>query len=165
AAALAAAITGKVYDTPEAGVDPVTGVQNGAYYNVRSTDDDSFLVEYQNIGGVPTPTGKSYPSASAVADVKEATQTLSNSIKQAFLDRLNVRDFGAILDGTEHKLSEQFSTLTMAQVVYPFATSLNDTLDFCAYQAAINYATTKGFNTRPVVNDRTGRGGIVYAPS
>lgn len=66
AAALAAAITGKLYDTPEAGVDPVTGVQNGAYYNVRAPDDDRFLVEYQNVGGVPTPTGKSYPSSAAL---------------------------------------------------------------------------------------------------
>lgn len=71
AAALAAAITGKLYDTPEAGVHPVTGVGNGAYYNVRSTDDDSYLLEYQNIGGVPTPSGKSYPSSQAVERLEE----------------------------------------------------------------------------------------------
>jgi len=59
AAASAAAITGKLYDTPEAGVDPVKGVADGSYFNVRSPDDDSYLAEYQNIGGVPTPTGMS----------------------------------------------------------------------------------------------------------
>lgn len=77
AAALAAAITGKVYDTPEAGVDPVTGVANGAYYNVRSTDDYSYLVEYQNVGGVPTPSGKSYPSSSYVQNMSERLEDLS----------------------------------------------------------------------------------------
>lgn len=87
------------------------------------------------------------------------------SIRKRNLERLSVKDFGAILDGNEHKLSEKFSTLLVAQVVYPFATSLNDTLDYCAYQAAINYCATKGFNTRPTINDRTGRGGIVYVPS
>lgn len=104
--------------------------------------------------------------ASFVVDASGKTQQeLNDALKKTLIDRLNVRDFGAILDGTEHKLSEKFTTLTIAQVVYPFATSLNDTLDFCAYQAAINYATTKGFNTRPTINDRTGRGGIVYTPS
>lgn len=62
----------QTFNTPETGVDPVTGVADGAYYNVRSTEDDSYLVEYQNIGGVPTPSGKSYPSGSAIDGLKEA---------------------------------------------------------------------------------------------
>lgn len=61
------------YSSPEAGVDPVTGVGNGAYYNVRSTDDDTMLVEYQNVDGVPTPSGKSYPSSEYVQFVEEFT--------------------------------------------------------------------------------------------
>jgi hypothetical protein len=146
------------YLTISAGIDPVTGVADGAYFNVRSSSDASYIDEYQNLGGVAVATGKSCPSSVLVGK-------LSAAMMQAKLDRLNIRDFGAILDGTEHKLSEQFSTLAMANAVYPFATSLNDTLDFCAYQSAINYAMTKGFNTRPTINDRTGRGGIVYAPS
>lgn len=79
AAALSAAITGKVYDTPEAGVDPVTGVQNGEYYNVRSPNDESYVDEYQNIGGVPTPSGKSYPSSNAKWD---ATQVVDGDKNQ-----------------------------------------------------------------------------------
>lgn len=70
AAALAAAISGKVYDTPEAGVNPVTGVADGAYFNVRSPRDESYVDEYQNVGGVATPTGKSYPSSSALNNLK-----------------------------------------------------------------------------------------------
>lgn len=61
------------FDTPDAGVDPVTGVADGAYFNVRSSSDDSYLVEYQNIGGVPTPSGKSYPSAAYVQNVAKHT--------------------------------------------------------------------------------------------
>lgn len=79
-AATAASFLGNIFPTPEAGVDPVTGVGNGAYYNVRSTEDDSYLVEYQNIGGIPTPSGKSYPSASAVNQIAGDVNTLSEAI-------------------------------------------------------------------------------------
>lgn len=72
AAATAAAISANIFETPEAGVDPVTGVADGAYFNVRSSSDDSYIDEYQNVGGVPTPTGKTYPSAAALTGVKEA---------------------------------------------------------------------------------------------
>lgn len=72
AAATAATISAGVFDTPEAGVDPVTGVADGAYFNVRSSSDESYVDEYQNVGGVPTPSGKSYPSSEYVRAVKEA---------------------------------------------------------------------------------------------
>lgn len=108
AAALAAAITGKVYDTPAAGVDPVTGVQNGAYYNVRSPDDDSYLVEYQNVGGVPTPSGKSYPSGAAVLGLKEAVDNLKTDkidAVESIVELLNINNpqngHTAILNGRQ----------------------------------------------------------------
>jgi len=63
----------QTFNTPESGVDPVTGVADGSYYNVRSTEDDKFLVEYQNIGGVPTPSGKAYPSSDYVQTIAEST--------------------------------------------------------------------------------------------
>lgn len=81
-AATAASFLGNIFPTPEAGVDPVTGVGNGAYYNVRSPSDDAFLEEYQNIGGVPTPTGKSYPSSVYVENLGtsvEVTQALAKT--------------------------------------------------------------------------------------
>lgn len=73
AAATAATIGAGVFETPEAGVDPVTGVADGAYFNVRSLSDESYVDEYQNVGGVATSTGKSYPSASYVDMVAEFT--------------------------------------------------------------------------------------------
>lgn len=58
----------QTFNTPEAGVDPVTGVANGTYFNVRSSSDESYVDEYQNVGGVPTPSGKSNPSSNAKWD-------------------------------------------------------------------------------------------------
>ncbi|WP_350435318.1 phage head-binding domain-containing protein [Pseudocitrobacter faecalis] len=51
--------------------------------------------------------------------------------------------FGAIGDGTIHYLSEKYSTLSAAQAVYPFVTSLTQTIDWAACQAAENYARGK----------------------
>lgn len=73
AAATAATIGAGVFETPEAGVNPVTGVTDGAYFNVRSSSNESYVDEYQNVGGVPTPSGKSYPSAGYVQAVAEFT--------------------------------------------------------------------------------------------
>lgn len=46
--------------------------------------------------------------------------------------------FGAIGDGTAHPLSEHYSTLAAAQAVYPFVTSLTQTIDWAACQLAEN---------------------------
>ncbi|MGC3529535.1 hypothetical protein [Pseudomonas aeruginosa] len=53
-------------------------------------------------------------------------------------DTANVKDYGAIADGAYHPLSERFATLADAQAVYPHATALTDSIDWAAYQAAIN---------------------------
>ena len=68
AAATAATISAGVFETPEAGVDPTTGVEDGEYFNVRSPSSDSYIDEYQNIGGSAVATGKSYPSSTAKWD-------------------------------------------------------------------------------------------------
>lgn len=73
AAATVATIGADVFDTPDAGVDPVTGVDEGAYFNVRSSSDWSYIDEYQNVGGVATPSGKSYPSSAYVQDAVNYT--------------------------------------------------------------------------------------------
>lgn len=46
--------------------------------------------------------------------------------------------FGAIGDGTVHPLSERYATLAAAQAVYPFVTSLTQTIDWAACQLAEN---------------------------
>lgn len=47
-------------------------------------------------------------------------------------------DFGARGDGEDHPLSERFETLSAAQAVYPFVTSLTQTQDWAGWQAAAN---------------------------
>ncbi|HHJ3746595.1 TPA: tail fiber domain-containing protein [Escherichia coli] len=53
-------------------------------------------------------------------------------------DEINVHDYGAIGDGNYHPLSERYSSLAAAQQQYPFATSLGQSIDWAAIQAAIN---------------------------
>ncbi|MGS0367838.1 glycosyl hydrolase family 28-related protein, partial [Escherichia coli] len=57
-------------------------------------------------------------------------------------DVINVKDFGAKGDGSDHPLSEVFPSLASAQAVYPFVTSLSQTQDYAGIQAAINAAKT-----------------------
>lgn len=56
------------------------------------------------------------------------------------INHVTPEQFGAIGDGTIHYLSELFPSLAAAQEVYPHATSLNQTIDWAACQAAENYA-------------------------
>jgi len=46
--------------------------------------------------------------------------------------------YGAIGDGTLHRLSERYTTLSDAQAVYPFVTALTQSIDWAACQKAEN---------------------------
>src|SRR5690606_6123661 len=56
--------------------------------------------------------------------------------EQHNLDFVSVKDYCAIGDGQDHPLSEFFPTLAEAKLKYPFATSLSQTIDYCAHKAA-----------------------------
>lgn len=60
------------------------------------------------------------------------------------IDTVSAKDFGGIADGSTHPLSEKFSTLLMAQAVYPFVTSLSQSIDWAAAQAAVNSLAPAG---------------------
>lgn len=60
---------------------------------------------------------------------------------------VNVKEFGAIADGSSHPLSERYTSLSAAQVVYPFVTSLTDEIDYAALQSGANIAKS---NSRPL---------------
>lgn len=190
----------QTFNTPEAGVDPVNGVVDGAYFNVRSSNDESYGDEYQNVGGSAVATGRSYPSAAYVQNVAKFTaqpfksgktyglnervqlengdivksiepnntknpntdmagwelsnnalntsfSTLNRAIKRVvadrFLERVSIKDFGAIGDGTLHTLQEwvdsgKFSGLAAIQVAMPFVTSLTQSIDWAATQYCLN---------------------------
>ncbi|HID8084413.1 TPA: hypothetical protein ACXIDR_003393 [Serratia marcescens] len=68
--------TGKIYDTPEDGVDPIGGVPNGYYYNVLSPNDKLVYTLYKNVNGIPMYLGKTLPSG-------EFVQSIADMIRQA----------------------------------------------------------------------------------
>lgn len=84
--------------------------------------------------------------ASFVVDASGLNQQQINNLS------LTPFHFGAVGDGTSHKLSERYSTLVEAQSVYPIATSLNDEIDWCALQSMLNYALSQGFNRKTTID-------------
>lgn len=102
AAATAATISAGVFETPEAGVDPVTGVTDGAYFNVRSSSDESYVDEYQNVDGSAVATGKSYPSSLALAETKEAVEKVNSKLQREFI---SVWDFFTEAEQQAYNLS------------------------------------------------------------
>lgn len=75
------------------------------------------------------------PGTDQVVHKTTATARLLNVVLR---DRLSALDYGSTGDGVLRKLSSKFTTLAMAQVVYPFATSLEQSLDWAGIQAVIH---------------------------
>lgn len=67
-------------------------------------------------------------------------------------DRYDVRDFGAVGSGSAVLLSSVYSTLAAAQTVYPFVTSLSQTLDYAGIQLAIETCGENGGGTVVIAN-------------
>lgn len=78
-------------------------------------------------------------------------------------DTANVKDYGAIADGTLHPLSERFATLAAAQAVYPHVTALTQSIDWAAAQAALNSGSPRVHfpGQRYVFNDDLSRNSSV----
>jgi hypothetical protein len=55
---------------------------------------------------------------------------------------IDVGDYNPTADNTLHLLSERYGTLAAAQAVYPHVTSLTQSIDWAALQAAVNAAST-----------------------
>ena len=69
-------------------------------------------------------------AASAAAATNTATMVKNNQFW--------VREYGYVGDGLNHPLSEYFPSLALAQMAYPFASSLTQSIDWAASQKAIN---------------------------
>lgn len=130
---------------------------NGEYYRW-----DGILPKDVPVGSTPDSTGGTGPGkwisvgdASLRGDLSSesvglgdalitAKQTSVGGVRRTQHDKnkdvINVKDFGAIGDGLDHQLSEKFSTLSAAQMVYPFVTALTQTQDYAGIQSAINAA-------------------------
>ena len=88
AAAISATISSGIYQTPSAGVAPVTGVPVGDYFNVRSVNSEHYVDEYQNVAGVATATGKSYPSSLAVDLTKQQILDVSDRVGSTWRNKV-----------------------------------------------------------------------------
>jgi hypothetical protein len=85
------------------------------------------------------------PSGSSLVKfIQAGTGAAPRTVEARLRDRVSARDFGAIGDDATHPLSERFATLAAAQAVYPFVTSLTQTLDYAGIQAAINFVEPYG---------------------
>ena len=72
---------------------------------------------------------------------KDLLRAASEQAQRTLLDvprrtTVDVRDFGALWDGTGAQLSTRYGSLAAAQAVYPFVTSLTQTIDWAAINAA-----------------------------
>lgn len=73
-----------------------------------------------------------------------ASSYSSNTVGKKLNLLLSPWDFGAVADGTLHPLSEYYATLEAAQSIYPFVTSLTQSIDYAAIQKCVNEMVTRG---------------------
>lgn len=117
-----------------AGSTPATsgGIAPGAWVSVGDASLRSNLANTSSLTlgdaliGVKNPLAGAYPR----------TQHLKNA------DTVSIMDFGAHWDGSLHPLSERYATLAAAKVDFPFVTSLSQSTDYAAIQAALNTKKT-----------------------
>ena len=99
---------------------------------------------YEDMGDEAAPVTRSMvvgpDGASNIGYSRSGIATLQRSVKARLDDTHNVRDFGAIGDGQYRTLANVYNSLAAAQVVYPFATSLSQSLDWAGIQLCINAA-------------------------
>lgn len=107
----------------------------------------------ESTGGVGTGTWVSVGDASLRGNLKSEDSDKGDSlytVKQPYVGSIgltgkannalfiNVKQFGAVGSGSYHPLSERYGTLAEAQAHYPFVTSLAESIDYAAWQAALN---------------------------
>lgn len=80
--------------------------------------------------------------SSLIGTKSDLSGAVARTIHDKVSDAVSIYDFGATWDGDIHPLSEKFSTLTAAQMVYPFVTSLDQSTDYAAIQAACDSKKT-----------------------
>lgn len=98
---------------------------------------------------------------------------LKNKITRTIYEKLyetwSIKDFGAIGDGTLHTLQEwvtqgKFSNLTAIQFVFPFVTSLTESIDRVAIQAAIKALPLNTANVGILTPKGFANGGCIFLP-
>lgn len=109
-----------------------------------ATVDEEARVKILDVSGeeIESAVIKALNSATDIAVLKSE---IDSKLNKEYFNQLsiNVKMLGAIGDSSSHKLSTKYSKLEAAQVIYPCATSLDDEIDWCAIQTALdNFNTT-----------------------
>ena len=127
--------------------------------------------------GVPVPSGSAADVLLQLSSAGEGKGDALIGVRQPFAGAvtitqhennalfLNVKQFGAIVDGKYHQLSERFSSISEAKSLYPFVDSLSQSIDWAAWQAAINtgkviYGTDNAYVITDTLTPVSG-GGII----
>jgi hypothetical protein len=100
------------------------------------------LFEIETAGGASRSVTLNQIIAAATIDIPALHILYKTRNLAQILDEVaDIKVHGAIGDGDIHLLSERFSTLAQAQVVYPFVTSLTQDIDWAGIQSALNANT------------------------
>lgn len=100
----------------------------------------------------------------ALVAVKQPfTGSVPRTVHDKILESISVRDFGAIGDGQAHPLSEKFTSLEEAQVIYPFVTSLTQSQDYAGIQLAFLRAAGREIKV-PAGTYMISSPGLAYEP-
>lgn len=127
--------------------------------------------------GVPVPSGSAADVLLQLSSAGEGKGDALIGVRQPFAGAvtitqhennalfLNVKQFGAIGDGKYHPLSERFSSISEAKSLYPFVNSLSQSIDWAAWQAALNtgkviYGTDNAYVITDTLTPVSG-GGII----
>ncbi|HDV1094891.1 TPA: hypothetical protein RH039_000578 [Escherichia coli] len=127
--------------------------------------------------GVPVPSGSAADVLLQLSSAGEGKGDALIGVRQPFAGAvtitqhennalfLNVKQFGAIGDGKYHPLSEWFSSISEAKSLYPFVDSLSQSIDWAAWQAALNtgkviYGTDNAYVITDTLTPVSG-GGII----
>lgn len=102
------------------------------------------ILQSQCMSRLPTPGGDSGAWGIVLNDFLSVSHGTDGKLKNQVT---NVKDFGAIGDGTSRPLSTIYATLAAAQSAHPTAAALSDELDGVATQTAINYLRDHGGGT------------------
>ena len=124
---------GSVVRVPGGHLDPLTGDRAGRVFGF---DDQGQPKAYVLDAGSNTALSGTLNSPEGTAIIKHGRARLKDLLN----DSVNIRQFGAIGDGTLHPASELGLTLPQLQAEFPHATSLTDSIDWLAMQQAMAVA-------------------------
>lgn len=102
--------------------------------------------------------------ASFVVDGGETQKQINTAQKRKNSERISIKDYGAIGDGVLHPLSEKYPTLAAAQIDYPHATALTDSIDWAAIQKAIKSLPLNTASTGILTPKGFANGGCIHVP-